>query len=150
LRQCFRRRWTTLRHTIMNQRSEEGLFQVLEKELKAAKEPVDCVELYNKSMAIRELAATPNRVSDYLGNMWRKGQLVRVPAPRGEGNKSRWLYAWKGKKPAPKPPVEAGISFDAQVHTLLHKPNLRIEEDGKRVIIDTPYLVITIDTKEPE
>lgn len=135
----------------MNQKSEEGLFEVLERELKArAPEPVDCVELYNASMAVRERASSPNRVSDYLGNMWRKGLLLRLPAPRGEGNKARWLYAWKGKAPAPKPKIEEGIAFDSNVHQILNKPNLHIEEDGKRVIITLPRMTITIEQNDSE
>lgn len=131
----------------MNQKSEEGLFEVLEKELRSRNEPVDCVELYNGSMAIRARAPNPNRVSDYLGNMWRKGLLVRLPAPKGEGNKSRWLYAWKGKPKAAKPDMKQAIEFDGQVHTLLNKPNMQIEEDGRRVIINLPNLTITIEQK---
>lgn len=128
----------------MQQRSEEGLFQVLERILKSSKEPLDCVEIYNDNAEVRERASSPNRVSDYLGNMWRKGQLLRLPAPRGEGNKSRWLYAWKGKKPAEKPSIEEGLAYDTEVHTLLSKPNLHIEDDGRIVTITLPDFTITI------
>lgn len=128
----------------MQQRSEEGLFQVLEKILKDAPQPMDCVEIYDSSMEVRERAANPNRVSDYLGNMWRKGQLLRMPAPRGEGKKARWLYAWKGKPPAPKPDMSQGIAFDQTVSTILNKPNLHIEDDGRLVTITLPGMVITI------
>lgn len=133
----------------MNQRNEEGLFDVLEEILKAAKEPMDCVEIYNQHMRVRNLATSANRVSDYLGNMWRKGLLVRLPGPRGDGgNKSRWMYAWKGRGPKPKPTMDQAIEFDDRVHTLLHKNNLRVDDDGKRLVIDTPYLTITIDHKD--
>lgn len=131
----------------MNQKTEEGLFQVLEKVLRASGEPMDCVEIYNKHMDVRDRASSPNRVSDYLGNMWRKGQLLRLPAPRGEGNKARWLYAWKGKKPAEKPSLDQGIEFDNSVHTILNKPELSIEDDGKRIVINTLNLTITIQQK---
>lgn len=128
----------------MNQKSEEGLFQVLEKILKAADQPMDCVEIYEGSMEVRERASNPNRVSDYLGNMWRKGQLLRLPAPRGEGKKARWLYAWKGKAPAPKPDMTQAIAFDHTVNTILNKPNLHIEDDGRLVTITLPGFTITI------
>lgn len=133
----------------MNQKSEEGLFQILEKELKASKQPMDCIELYNKSMAIREHATSPNRVSDYLGNMWRKGLLVRLPAPRGEGSKARWLYAWKAREKT-KPDMREAIAYDATVHTILNKPHCQIEDDGKRITIHTRYLTLTIEQKEDE
>lgn len=129
----------------MNQRSEEGLFEVLERILKASPEPLDCVELYNQHAEVRERASNPNRVSDYLGNLWRKGKLIRLPAPRGENNKARWLYAWKGKAPAKKPRVEEGMVFDTTLNTVLNKPNLSIEDDGRRIIITMPDLTITIE-----
>lgn len=75
----------------MGLRAEDGLFGALETELKKAKEPLDCVALFEKS-SIRAHEATANRVSDYLGNMWRKGLVLRLPAPRLEGARSRWLY----------------------------------------------------------
>jgi hypothetical protein len=127
----------------MTQRSEEGLFDVLEKILRKSNEPLDCVEIYDQSAEVRDRAANPNRVSDYLGNMWRKGLLVRLPAPRGEGKKARWLYAWKGKEKQ-KPDLAQAIAFDGQVNTILSKPNLQIEEDGKLVTISLPGIVITI------
>jgi hypothetical protein len=133
----------------MNQRSEEGLFDVLEKELRASDEPLDCVELYNKSMAVREHASSPNRVSDYLGNMWRKGLLVRLPAPRGDGTKSRWLYAWKNKGPKKvvKPPIEEGFEYDKRLNAMLNKAGVSIEEDGRRIIITTEFATITVQAK---
>lgn len=82
----------------MIEKSEQGLFDVLEAELRRAKEPMDCNELFELA-SVREHAATVNRVSDYLGNLWRKGKVLRLPAPRLEGIKSRWLYVWKDKRP---------------------------------------------------
>lgn len=128
----------------MNQKSEEGLFQVLEKILKSSDQPLDCVEIYDMSAEVRERASSPNRVSDYLGNMWRKGQLLRLPAPRGDDRKTRWLYAWKGKEKPAKPSLSEAIAFDSQVHTLLHKPKLHIEEDGRLVTITLPGITVTI------
>lgn len=127
----------------MNQKSEEGLFDVLEKILKASDQPLDCVEIYNSSSDVRDRAANPNRVSDYLGNMWRKGLLLRLPAPRGEDRKTRWLYAWKGREKV-KPDLKQAVAFDSQVHTLLHKPNIHIEDDGHMVTITLPGFTLTI------
>lgn len=128
----------------MQQKSEEGLFDVLEKILRNAKEPLDCVEIYEKSMDVRNRAANPNRVSDYLGNMWRKGQLLRLPAPRGEGKRARWLYAWKGRPPQPKPDVSKATAFDAAMQTILDKPDLHIEENGRVLTITLPGIRVTI------
>ena len=61
--------------------NETGLFPALEAALKAASEPLDCQTLFDMP-EIREHAALANRVSDYLGGLWRKGLVVRLPHPR--------------------------------------------------------------------
>lgn len=126
--------------------NERGLFQVLENELRKAKKPLDCASLFEKS-SVREHAATVNRVSDYLGNMWRKGQVLRLPAPRLEGTKARWLYVWKEKGPKKETPVDMSkaIAYDPVLDGVLNKPSLKVSEDGRIVIITTPYCVITVE-----
>ena len=54
--------------------SEEGLYRLLEKLLREAEGPMNCNELFDIA-EVRDYAASPNRVSDYLGNMWRRGLL---------------------------------------------------------------------------
>lgn len=58
---------------------EEGLYQLLEKVLFEANEPLDAVQIFDMP-EVRKLAASANRVSDYLGNIWRKGLATRIPA----------------------------------------------------------------------
>lgn len=127
----------------MQARSEEGLFDVLEKILKEAKQPMDCVDIYDGNMEVRKRAANPNRVSDYLGNMWRKGLLQRLPAPRGEGKKARWLYVWKGRQQV-KPDLAKAVSYDETMQTIIDKPNLLIEEDGRLLTITLPGIRVMI------
>jgi hypothetical protein len=129
----------------MNQKSEYGLLQALEHELKRAKEPLDCATLFDRA-AVREYAASVNRVSDYLGNLWRKGQVLRVPAPKQEGTKARWMYVWRNKPPV-KPDVTKAIGFEPQLDRLLSRPTLDITEDGKRLTIMLPDLTITIQKR---
>ena len=53
--------------------NKSGIYQLLENRLKATGEtPLTCGELY-EFPEIRELARDANRVSDYLGHMWRRG-----------------------------------------------------------------------------
>lgn len=89
----------------MPHQPEAGLYEALEAELKKAKEPLDCIDLFDKP-SVRRHAATANRVSDYLGNLWRKGKLTRLPAPSNEGRKARWLYAWKGRPKVERPTLD--------------------------------------------
>lgn len=65
--------------------SEKGLFNALEKILRETGEPMDCNQLFEKS-EVREYAATANRVSDYLGGLWRKGLVTRLPPPPKEAH----------------------------------------------------------------
>lgn len=78
-------------------RSETGLYHALSEALKVATEPLTAPDLYKLS-AVRKYAVSSNRVSDYLGNMWRDGVLKREPAPRTEYSSARWAYTWKGRK----------------------------------------------------
>lgn len=48
-----------------------GIYQVLERLLKAANRPLTCVELFD-APEVRQLAPDVNRVSDYLGHMYRR------------------------------------------------------------------------------
>ena len=47
---------------------EEGLYQLLEKILFEANEPLDAVQIFDMP-EVRKLAASANRVSDHLGNI---------------------------------------------------------------------------------
>lgn len=126
----------------MMSKTESGLYQALEAELKKSAQPMDCWMLYEKP-SVRAHAATVNRVSDYLGNMWRKGQLSRLPAPSGDPTaRSRWMYLWKGRKLA-APSIESAVDFDTK-KLLVQRPNVEISEAGGSITIELPNLVITI------
>lgn len=115
--------------------SEKGLFNALEKILRGSGEPMDCTELYEHA-EVREYAATPNRVSDYLGNMWRKG-LVKRLATKTPGARSRWSYQWSESSP----PGE-GLEYAPKL--LVDRPQVLITEEGMMIHIVTPHLTISI------
>lgn len=123
-------------------RAEDGLFGALEAELKKAKEPLDCNALFDRA-SVKRHAATVSRVSDYLGHMWRKGQVLRLPAPKDDRNKARWMYVWKQRPPPALPTLDQAITYDP-VKQLFSKPNINVAEDGDTVIITLPHLTITI------
>lgn len=123
--------------------NEEGLFPVLEAALKAASEPLDCHSLFERP-EIRSHAPTVNRVSDYLGHMWRKGQVVRLPAPKIGSSRARWLYQWKGEKG----PAMHGVEYSP--HILADRPTMLITEEGGAVKIELPNLIIVIQQKQPK
>lgn len=120
--------------------SETGLFPALEAALRAASEPLDAQAFFDMP-AIKEHAASANRVSDYLGGLWRKGVVVRLPAPKTDGSRSRWLYEWKGQKG----PKIYGVEYTPKV--LADRPTLFITEEGGVVTVELPNLTIKIMQK---
>lgn len=121
--------------------NEDGLFPALEAALKAAKQPLDCQALYDMP-SIREHAASVNRVSDYLGGLWRKGKVVRLPAPKENNSRSRWAYQWKGGK---GPRLNEAVEYTPRI--LADRPSMLITESGNKVTIELPNLIIQIINK---
>ena len=101
---------------------------------------MDCQALFELP-AIRQHAVSVSRVSDYLGGLWRKGQVVRLPAPKSESTRSRWMYEWKGHKG----PALYGSDYTPRI--LADRPSLLVTEEGRDVTIETPFLIITVRQK---
>lgn len=131
-----------------------GIYHIIEIILKAATDPMTCVDLFDTA-DVKKFAATSNRVSDYLGHMWRKGLIGRVPAPAKAGSSAKWAYFWRteGDEPAPAlmgpraPKKVAAPEVVPAVVSLIKKPSIEISDSGGVVVIDLPGLVITIKTK---
>lgn len=126
--------------------SESGLFAALEEVLKTADRPMDCHELFEDSR-VRAHAAHVNRVSDYLGNLWRKGNLTRLPTVRGE-SRARWMYQWKDQRSTPQARRSAAAYLGgAGVEVLAHHPEVKVLQQGSDVIIDLPTVSVIIRSK---
>ena len=122
--------------------NETGLFPALEAALRAASEPLDCQALFDMP-SIKEHAASVTRVSDYLGGLWRKGLVVRLPAPKEGNSKSRWMYEWKGNRGAKY--LDGVIEYAPRV--LADRPAVLITEEGNLITLEFPNLVIQIRQK---
>ena len=117
-------------------RNEDGLFPVLKKILKeSADRPFTCTELYELP-EVRRVASSANRVSDYLGNLWRDGDLLRLPAPASETSAARWAYQWKVRGERPQAPVTP-VEYKA--------PIVYSDED---IVIETAHCTIIIRPKK--
>lgn len=116
--------------------SEKGLFNALEKILRETGEPMDCNQLFDMP-EVREHAATANRVSDYLGGLWRKGLVVRLPASSDNSSRARWMYQWKER-------ADPGVGVDYAPRLLVDRPTVVITEEGLTMHIQLPNLTITI------
>lgn len=127
--------------------SDDGLFPALEAALKAASEPLDCHDLFDLP-EVKKHALSVNRVSDYLGGLWRKGLVVRLPAT-SEHSRARWAYQWKGRKtkyagpltsPAELP--ENAVEYTPKV--IADRASVLITEEGKTMTIQMDHVVIII------
>lgn len=121
------------------------LFPAIERALQTATEPLDCNQLFDME-EIRAVAPSTNRVSDYLGVLFRRGIVSRVAAPRDSKNKARWKYIWKGK---PLPEWRAKVPIvDYKPKAILDRPSMYISEDGDNINIELPELIIQIRKKK--
>lgn len=74
--------------------------------------------------------------------MWRKGLVVRLPAPKGDNTRARWMYVWKGRKTV-LPTMDQAVDYlDKQM--ILQRPSIEISGAGGTIRIELPNLVITI------
>lgn len=125
--------------------NENGLFPALETALRESDEPLDCVTLYDLP-AIRAHAASVNRVSDYLGDLWRKGLVVRLPAPKSDSTRSKWMYAWKGPRGSKlHARLEEAVEYTPRI--IADRPSILITEQGSTITIELPNLILVIKTK---
>ena len=122
--------------------NETGLFPALEAALRAASGPLDCQALFDMP-TIKEHAASVTRVSDYLGGLWRKGVVSRLPAPKDGSSRSRWMYEWKGQK-GPRY-LDGAVEYAPRV--LADRPAVLITEEGNLITLEFPNLVIQIRQK---
>lgn len=129
----------------MTPEGHNDLFPALEAILREAEEPLDCNQLFDMA-PIRALAPSANRVSDYLGVMFRRGLVSRVASDsRSEGSRARWKYVWKKKdRPGWKAPPAA---VDYRPKAILDRPSIYITEDGDAIHIELPHLSIAIRKK---
>lgn len=133
------------------QNQTEGLFPALEEVLKNATEPLDCHDLFDVP-EVRKHAQTVNRVSDYLGGLWRKGLVVRLPAPKEDNKRSRWTYSWKGRKTRYDGPItsptETPVGELYTPRVIADRPSVLITEEGTTITIELPNLVIVLRQKQ--
>jgi len=130
----------------MTPQGHNDLFPLIEGALKEATEPLDCNQLFDMA-DIREVAPSANRVSDYLGVLFRRGLVTRVANTDRDGSRARWKYMWRDKKPAKWKQAVAAEAVTYAPKAILDRPNVYITEDGANIHIELPSLSITIKKK---
>ncbi len=124
----------------MSIKSERSIYQVLEENLKKSTKPLTCTDLWDMDGRIRELEKEggPNKISDLLGFMWRKGLVVRFHAPKTSTSYARFAYQWKEEKP------DFTEKFEAPELPRGALTNLNIREVKDGICIELHNFKITI------
>ncbi|HOE41832.1 MAG TPA: hypothetical protein PLB25_09425 [Rhodoferax sp.] len=120
--------------------SESGLIPALETALQAATTALDCAQLFDMP-EIKAHAASVTRVSDYLGNLWRRGLVERLRGAKKADGRTRWMYQWRGNRM----PSAESIMYSPKV--LTDRPSMLITEEGGIMTIEMANLVISIRQK---
>lgn len=132
-------------------KSNSEIYKVLEDALRAAgQEPQTCVDLYQRS-EVNALVESANRVSDYLGHMWRREVVKRWYAPKGSNQRSTYAYTWIEPKPeekVPKPIERLSIvQNNRPIATKGNKPHVEILEEDGAITLDFKEFTITVRRK---
>ncbi len=127
----------------MSFRNAFGIYHVLERILKASPKPLTSVELFD-SPDVRQFAEDVNQVSDYLGHMYRRDYLSRVPS-RGIGQ-ARYAYTWKHPKLGSR--VDTPVQRKAQPKLVLRTENGNAERLAEMAKMQQPLQVVPhVDVK---
>jgi hypothetical protein len=130
----------------MTPEGHNELMPAIEAVLKEATDPMDCIQLFEVP-AIKAIAPSANRVSDYLGVMFRKGILSRV-AGSTTNSKARWAYVYRHKQnPTWKIPKDKEL-LEFRPKATVDRPDLYIAENGEYINIELPGFSITIKAKK--
>lgn len=125
---------------------EGGIYRAVEKALRASPDPLTCHDLWEQP-SVRQYAKHVNKISDTLGNMWRRGYLTRVPAPKEMGSQAKWAYAWDQKRITHPPPDNGVKKPTAKSTKLLSKPLIEIDENTETVTIELDQIIVYIKPK---
>jgi hypothetical protein len=121
-----------------NERNQ--LFPAIEKALRDSSEPMSCTQLF-AIPEVKKHAQSINRVSDYLGNLWRKNLVVRLHAGNEDVSRSRWCYQWKDPK------VQVTDSVEYLPRVIADRPSVLVTELGNVLTLEFPNLVVQIRQK---
>lgn len=131
--------------------AKTGIYQLLEDALrKAGDDPQTCTDLYERP-EIRPLVRDANRVSDYLGHMWRRGLLQRWYAPKDLSQRNRYAYTWKKSNDEPTPVIEKRIKRLRVIDNADSQPQaqtgIHVEETEGGVTIYLNDFIVTVKKK---
>lgn len=131
----------------MTPEGHNDLHPLLRQHLQTAQRPMTCHDLYD-IQEIRDIAPSANRVSDYLGVLFRRGLVSRV-ATNGEGEhgRAKWAYVWREKVTPEWKKATKVEPKDFRPKPVFDRPNLHISDDGTHLTTDMPEIPIQIQIR---
>lgn len=124
-------------------RYHTGIYAVLEKHLRKAKQPITCVDMLDHA-DVRAFTEDANRISNYLGHMWRKKLLKRHIAPPSELSMARFAYTWG-------PEQAEARAVEGPTHLVLKgkspETDVTVTRLGNQITIEGETLKLTIQLK---
>ena len=133
----------------MSIRSDKQIYRVLEKRLRDTTTPLTCTDLIDRPDIRREFQKEygedsqilTNKLSDALGLMWRKGLLIRYPAPRDSTSLAKHSYIWDTKQDTKTP-----TPILSPTHSV-KKTGVIIKETNDGIVLDFEKFTIIIQQK---
>lgn len=130
-------------------RSEDNIYEVIEKALSASEVPMTCADLMDihevRKAALKrfgdDLQLATNKMSDLLGFMWRRTILERYQAPPSR-SMARYAYMLASKADEPVPTE----IIPPPAH-LRGKQKFTVSEQNGDVVIDFPNFTIRVTSK---
>lgn len=122
--------------------SGRDIYQLVEHALRQSPEPMACSQLMEidtiRETALREydtedVQEATNKLSNLLGDLWRRGLLERTAAAPSLRGKARFAYSWAQTA---LPRISSRV--------VKERPALKITEKDNAVVIDVDNITITI------
>lgn len=125
-------------------KSEAEIYRILEGYLKSTDTPLSSSALWEHA-DVQANARSAEKVSDYLGLMWRRNLLQRWNTPATATSRARYAYTWRTETDdAQATPVMSSIHGVSSPHK---RGNVVITEDNDRVVLDFDKFTIIVQAK---
>lgn len=124
-------------------KSEAEIYRILEGYLKSTDTPLSSSTLWEHA-DVQAHARSAEKVSDYLGLMWRRNLLQRWNTPATATSRARYAYTWKDESSDLPAPIAQKLK---DVSTPHKRGNVVITEDNDRVVLDFDKFTIIVQAK---
>lgn len=132
----------------MTPEGHNDLSPLLQRKLQEADRPLSCHDLFDME-DVKQIAPSANRVSDYLGVMFRRGLVSRIAHEGGdERGRARWRYLWRARSDLLSEVSAKAEPINYRPKAILDRPNLHISEDGTHLHIEMPEISIQIQIRK--